>query len=134
MKKLISGALNLCLLNPRIPFSQLKFCVINYILGAVSSVKITTEKQADRILCAKLRLLRKTRKKDGINVPCLFSPDGREVNILSFTKTSGTTYYAALDTQGEERNQVKSYSRGTVADFFTHHARLPSRTILQRFM
>ena len=132
MKGLMSGDLNICLLNARIPFNQLLFCTIDYILGEVNSVEVTTQEYADRILCAKLKLFRKTRKKDEISVPCLFSPDGREVNILSFTKPAGMTYCAAFDARGEERNQVKSYSRGTVADFFKLNPEVPARAILRQ--
>jgi hypothetical protein len=62
----------------------------------------------------------------------LFSPDGREANILSFSEPSGLTYYAAFDALGGVRNQVKSYSQGTVSDFFARHAASPVTSILRQ--
>ena len=132
MRQLLTADLNYCLLNARVPALQLSFCVINYLLGAIAAVDLRAYEDADRVLCAKLRLLHKVVTKDRREYPCLLSPDGREVNILSFTTSSGSTYYAAFDAAASERNQVKSYSRGSVADFFAHHLEITARTTLRQ--
>ncbi|HUV13183.1 MAG TPA: hypothetical protein VMY18_06040 [Acidobacteriota bacterium] len=133
MEELMSGDLRLYLLNARIPFNQLGFCLLNNIIGDISSVEIKTAEETDRVLCAKLRLFRRISRKGGRDVLRLYSTDGTEVNVLSFKKTSGAIYYAALDPNPEDKNQVKSYSRGTVADFFKLHSETTAQTVLQHF-
>ena len=121
MNELLGDDISYFMLNGRIPATQLAFCVLNNLSGEFDSVSIKPESEVDRILCAKLKVFRRSSPGEG-KESILYTPDGRRANVLCFHRETRMTYYAAVDAEEVGPHFVKSYSRGTVTDFFLHHS------------
>lgn len=118
MKKIIEKGVRLVLLNPIIPVNQLPVLIHKILNESVEFIDIAEEPSP--VLCAKLRIRIKGEEKDGKKIIRYVTSDGTEVNIISFRCKNNPTYYAAFDKNPMNRNFVKSFSRGSVSDFFCY--------------